>query len=219
MPEEKVCPDCAENVKVAARKCRFCGHEFKEPGLMDKVAAAAAAAAAEKAEKITAEKLEQQASGQPKKFEWLSGKGCLILFVGFFIVTIVIGSITDLVDPEGAAQRKADREAAVQAEKEQEAADKQAKADAAAAEKEKGFHCLSAWDGSNRSTETQVKAMMRNPDSFEHIETKIAPVKKGYHVLLMQYRAQNGFGGMNVATAVANVSNVSCDATIVSIGE
>jgi hypothetical protein len=28
-PEEmKVCPDCAEEVKSAARKCRFCGYEF-----------------------------------------------------------------------------------------------------------------------------------------------------------------------------------------------
>ena len=26
--EEKVCPDCAESVKAAARKCRFCGFEF-----------------------------------------------------------------------------------------------------------------------------------------------------------------------------------------------
>jgi hypothetical protein len=26
--EEKVCPDCAESVKAAARKCRFCGYQF-----------------------------------------------------------------------------------------------------------------------------------------------------------------------------------------------
>lgn len=26
--DEKQCPDCAETVKSAARKCRFCGHTF-----------------------------------------------------------------------------------------------------------------------------------------------------------------------------------------------
>ena len=26
--DTKVCPDCAEDVKAAANKCRFCGHEF-----------------------------------------------------------------------------------------------------------------------------------------------------------------------------------------------
>jgi hypothetical protein len=27
--ETKLCPDCAETVKAAARKCRFCGYEFE----------------------------------------------------------------------------------------------------------------------------------------------------------------------------------------------
>jgi galactose-1-phosphate uridylyltransferase len=29
---EKTCPMCAENVKAAAKKCRFCGHLFELSG-------------------------------------------------------------------------------------------------------------------------------------------------------------------------------------------
>jgi hypothetical protein len=28
--ETKVCPDCAEEVKAAARICRFCRHKFEQ---------------------------------------------------------------------------------------------------------------------------------------------------------------------------------------------
>ena len=28
--ETKICPDCAETVKAAARKCRFCDFEFEQ---------------------------------------------------------------------------------------------------------------------------------------------------------------------------------------------
>jgi hypothetical protein len=28
--ETKICPDCAESVKAAARVCRFCGHRFEQ---------------------------------------------------------------------------------------------------------------------------------------------------------------------------------------------
>lgn len=92
-----------------------------------------------------------------------------------------------------------------------------AEAKAAALEKQKGMHCLSAWDGSNRSTVEQVKTDLRNPDSFQHAETTITPrLANGMHALRMKYRAENGFGGMNVETAVAAVEHESCEATLIT---
>lgn len=34
---EKICPDCAETVKAAAKVCRFCGHRFDEAGAQGEV--------------------------------------------------------------------------------------------------------------------------------------------------------------------------------------
>jgi hypothetical protein len=60
-----------------------------------------------------------------------------------------------------------------------------------------------------------VKENLRDPASYDHIETRISPVsKKGEHVLIMKYRAKNGFGGMNVESLVATVKNGTCQATI-----
>lgn len=84
--------------------------------------------------------------------------------------------------------------------------------------KRKGFHCLSSWSGSHPAVKKYVEDNMRDPDSFEHIETKITPVNdKGLHTLVMKYRAKNEFGGMNVGSAVATIDNESCNATIISI--
>tara|TARA_R110001632_G_scaffold233076_2_gene376356 strand:- start:750 stop:1238 length:489 start_codon:yes stop_codon:yes gene_type:complete len=87
-----------------------------------------------------------------------------------------------------------------------------------AEEKRKGFHCLSAWDGSNLSMIRVTKKKMRDPKSFEHIETRIAPVVNGQgmldgmklHYVSMTYRGRNGFGGMVVEQQTAYVSHVTC---------
>lgn len=87
-----------------------------------------------------------------------------------------------------------------------------------AAEKRKaGFHCLSSWDGSHRDLVRALKLTLRDPDSFEHIETKITPVNdKGEHGLMMNYRARNGFGGMNVGSLLASVKNSDCSFEIIA---
>lgn len=104
------------------------------------------------------------------------------------------------------------------------AADTKRKADAQTAEAAKkaeerraGFHCLSAWDGSHRAVVAYVKERLREPSSFEHISTRITPVNdKGEHTLVMEYRARNGFGGMNVGSILATIRNSDCSATVVS---
>jgi hypothetical protein len=101
------------------------------------------------------------------------------------------------------------------AEKQVEAQAKAAKAQAdviqKAEDKRKGFHCLSGWNGAYRPLESYVKERLRDPDSYDHIETRITPVnEKGEHVLVMKYRAKNGFGGMNVERYVITIKNESC---------
>ena len=88
----------------------------------------------------------------------------------------------------------------------------------AAEDKRKGFHCLSAWDGSHKAFADDVKDMMRDPDSFEVIDTRVTPVASdGTHSILMDYRSRNGFGGMNVAVALGSFRNSDCKHTIISI--
>lgn len=85
--------------------------------------------------------------------------------------------------------------------------------------RENGFHCLSGWDGSNRSMVRQVEAGLRDPDSFEHVDTTITPVnpKTGKHGVRMTFRAKNGFGGVNVGRAIAEVDPNTCEAANVIV--
>lgn len=116
-----------------------------------------------------------------------------------------------------AERKKAERQ---QLEDEKEvniAAKERAEAAKKAEEKERGFHCLSAWDGSHNAFKRAVKEQLRNPKSFEHIETLVSPNVAGEHKILMKFRAENGFGGMTIGQAVGTYKNSSCDFTVIAI--
>ncbi len=114
------------------------------------------------------------------------------------------------------SERQRAREAEAEAQRKQKAV--QEAAAQKAAEKRQGFHCLSSWDGSHRAVKSAVEDMMRDPDSFEHVKTLIAPVdENGQHELRMTYRARNGFGGMNVGIASARIDNETCNYTLLSV--
>lgn len=156
---------------------------------------------------------------QPKKRNWIA-IGCLGI-IGFFVAMTALGFVLQTVDPEGVARRAAERDAAEAAEQqaEAEAAMKTelAKNEADAEKRRTGFHCLSSWDGSHRELVRALKTTLRDPDSFEHIETRITPVNdEGFHALMMNYRARNGFGGMNIGRLAASVKSSDCSFEILA---
>lgn len=73
-------------------------------------------------------------------------------------------------------------------------------------------HCRSNWDGSPLKVVDAVKKTLRDPNSFEHDDTRITPVDQaGHNRVVMKYRAKNGFGGMNIGYAAATIDNRTCD--------
>ena len=82
--------------------------------------------------------------------------------------------------------------------------------EARAAERNTGLHCLSNWDGSHVEFRNEVRQMMREPDSLEHIETVVTPKSdSGRHTIRMTYTAKNGFGGMTNGIAVGTYSHTT----------
>ncbi len=148
-----------------------------------------------------------------------SGVVLLSLLIG-----VVVGAIKDINRAnelgyasvtEMHAAEKAERDAAAAEEAAAKEEAERAEEARIAAEKaetnRKGFHCLSAWDGSMPALERYVEDNLRDPDSYEHIETRIAPVSAdGTHTVIMKYRARNGFGGMTIGYASGEITNKGC---------
>lgn len=66
-------------------------------------------------------------------------------------------------------------------------------------------HQFSPYDGSHYQLERYLKKYLKDPSSYEHIETRYID-KKDYLIVTTQYRAKNGFGGMAIGTIKVKVN-------------
>lgn len=64
---------------------------------------------------------------------------------------------------------------------------------------------FSGWDGSHRAVEQIIKNNMKNPDSYEHVETRFIDNGKGITVFTT-VRGTNSFGGVVPSRWIAEVS-------------
>ncbi len=116
----------------------------------------------------------------------------------------------DEIAAELAAQAERDRVERQKAEAEQQRIAQQKEAD----RRKAGHHCLSGWDQTHMALKRALIQSLRNPDSFDHIETLITPVlDDGTHILTLTYRAENGFGGMDIGQVIAQIDNETCAVT------
>lgn len=114
-----------------------------------------------------------------------TGAGRFLLWLGIVLILAIVSSILSLQLRLSPAQQAAERAAA-------ERSETQAKAQEIAQKKEQAeidFAALGA---------RTLHSAMRNPDSFTL--TQVLIMKNGS--VCYEYRAQNGFGGMNVDKAV-----------------
>ncbi len=65
-------------------------------------------------------------------------------------------------------------------------------------------NCISSWDGSCTKLVRAFKPHLKDPDSFEHIDTGFRRYDD-YVLVVMKYRAKNSFGAFNIGTVTAKV--------------
>lgn len=123
--------------------------------------------------------------------------GCM-KFVGIILLFVFIGAI---LSSEETPEEKAEKAAKAEIERKR-IAKKETE------NRRKGFHCLSSWDGSHPDFERLVKLYMNDPDSFDHVSTRVTPVQSdtGRHTIIMEFRGRNAFGGIVKNTAIGSYS-------------
>jgi len=76
----------------------------------------------------------------------------------------------------------------------------------AAKERKKEFRESFGHDGRHRILAAFVKRRLHNPDSFEHVNTKVIEDGENY-IVRMTYRAENGFGAIRTDTTAVKVND------------
>lgn len=80
--------------------------------------------------------------------------------------------------------------------------------------------CFSPVFGTPKALDALVSQQLRDPDSFEAIETRLAvPNARGEMDFITKYRARNGFGGMSMGTVTGTVRLSDCAITSSSFSE
>lgn len=67
-------------------------------------------------------------------------------------------------------------------------------------------HQFSFFDGSHRQVEKAIKARLQNPDSFEHVSTRLLDQGGDTFMVVCTFRGRNGFNGIVTNTAIAQVA-------------
>lgn len=102
-----------------------------------------------------------------------------------------------------AAEEQASEELKLQNERD---AEEQRRIARAASQEQRMKEQFSAWDGSHHGVVAAVKATMKNPASFEHVETRYVDTGKGLRVI-MTFRGTNSFGGVVPNRVIAEVDD------------
>lgn len=84
--------------------------------------------------------------------------------------------------------------------------ERQARDDAVAARHAAVLRLVSPWDGSVRAVEEAIKMRLKDPDSYKHVETRIADSGAGNVTVVTQYRARNSFNAVVPGAATAVVT-------------